>query len=260
MIILKTKEEIEKIRKSALFVGEVLTEVGRHIHPGVTTAYLNNIGEQFIRDHGAIPLCKGYEGFPAALCISVNDVVVHGIPSEKVFINEGDIVSVDCVTELDGYVGDSAYTFMVGDVAPEVRKLLKITKEALYLGLEQCKVGNRVGDIGHAIQSHCEKNGFSVVRELCGHGVGIHMHESPNVCNYGIKGTGPLLKEGMVIAVEPMINMGSKNVKFSQEDGWTVRTKDGKWAAHFEHDVAIGLTGPDILSSFDLIESMENNK
>ena len=254
MILLKTKEEIELIRDSALLVGKTLAEVGRHICPGVTTAYLDKIGEQFIRDNGGIPLCKGYEGFPAALCISVNDVVVHGIPGD-LFIKEGDNVSVDCVIELNGYVGDSAYTFAVGEVSPEMQRLMKVTKEALYLGLEKCKEGNRVGDISHAVQMHCEKNGYSVVRELCGHGVGFKMHESPNVPNYGVLGTGPLLKEGMVIAVEPMVCMGSKNVKFSSEDGWTCRTKDGKPAAHYEHTVAIGKKGPEILSSFDFIES-----
>lgn len=254
MILLKTKEEIELIRDSALLVGKTLAEVGRHICPGVTTAYLDKIGEQFIRDNGGIPLCKGYEGFPAALCISVNDVVVHGIPGD-IFIKEGDNVSVDCVIELNGYVGDSAYTFAVGEVSPEMQRLMKVTKEALYLGLEKCKEGNRVGDISHAVQMHCEKNGYSVVRELCGHGVGFKMHESPNVPNYGVLGTGPLLKEGMVIAVEPMVCMGSKNVKFSSEDGWTCRTKDGKPAAHYEHTVAIGKKGPEILSSFDFIES-----
>lgn len=256
MILLKTKEEIELIRKSALLVGKTLAEVGRHIRPGVTTAYLDHIGEQFIRDNGGIPLCKGYEGFPSALCISVNDVVVHGIPSDKVFIQEGDNVSVDCVIELNGYVGDSAYTFAVGEVSKEMQNLLRVTKESLFLGLEKCKEGNRIGDIGNAVQQYCEKNGYSVVRELCGHGVGFKMHESPNVPNYGVRGTGPLLKEGMVIAVEPMICMGSKNVKFSQEDGWTCRTKDGKPAAHFEHTVAIGKNGPDILSSFEEIEKL----
>lgn len=258
MILLKTKEEVELIRASARLVGKTLAEVGRHICPGVTTAYLDHIGEQFIRDNGGIPLCKGYEGFPAALCISVNDVVVHGIPSEGLFIQEGDNVSVDCVIELDGYVGDSAYTFVAGEDSAEMQRLLKVTKEALYIGLENCKEGNRIGDIGHAVQQHCEKNGYSVVRELCGHGVGFKMHESPNVPNYGVKGTGPLLKEGMVIAVEPMVCMGSKNVKFSKEDGWTCRTKDGKPAAHFEHTVAIGKHGPDILSTFEFIEN--NNK
>ena len=255
MILLKTKEEVELIRKAALLVGKTLAEVGRHVKPGVPTAFLDKIGEQFIRDNGGIPLCKGFEGFPSAFCMSVNDVVVHGIPSETLFLNEGDNISIDCVIELDGYVGDSAYTFAVGEIKPEMQRLLKVTKEALYLGLDRCKAGNRVGDIGHAVQQHCEKNGYSVVRELCGHGVGFKMHEDPNVCNYGVNGTGALLKEGMVIAVEPMVCMGSKNVKFSKEDGWTCRTKDGKPAAHFDHTVAITKQGPDILSSFDFIEN-----
>lgn len=254
MILLKTKEEIALIRDAALLLGKTLAEVGRHIHPGVTTAFLDKIGEQYIRDHGAIPLCKGYEGFPSAFCISVNDVVVHGIPGER-FIKEGDNVSIDCVISLNGYVADSAYTFGVGEVSPEVSRLMKVTKEALYIGLDRCKAGNRVGDISHAIQMHCEKNGYSVVRELCGHGVGLKMHESPNVPNYGTPGTGPLLKEGMVIAVEPMVCMGSKNVKFSKADGWTCSTKDGKPAAHFEHTVAITADGPDILTTFDFIEN-----
>ena len=258
MIVLKTKEEIELIRKAALLVGQTLAEVGRHIRPGVTTEFLNKIGEQFIYDHGGIPLCKGCPGelkpFPAGLCISVNDVVVHGIPG-GLFIKEGDNVSVDCVIELNGYVGDSAFTFPVGEISPEMQRLLKVTRECLYLGLEKCKVGNRIGDISHAVQVHAEKNGYGVVRELCGHGVGFKMHESPNVPNFGTKGTGALLKEGMVIAVEPMITMGSRNVKFSKSDGWTCRTRDGKPAAHFEHTVAIGVDGPDILSSFDFIEN-----
>ena len=253
MILLKTKEEIELIRDSARLLGKTLAEVGRHIQPGVTTAYLDKIGEQFIRDNGGIPLCKGYEGFPSAFC----DVVVHGIPSDNFFIKEGDNVSLDCVIELNGYVSDSAYTFTCGEASPEMQRLLKVTKEALYIGLEKCKAGNRVGDIGHAVQQHCEKNGYSVVRELCGHGVGFKMHESPNVPNYGVPCTGPLLKEGLVIAVEPMVCMGSKNVVFSREDGWTCRTRDGKPAAHFEHTVAIGANGPDILTTFDFIE---NNK
>lgn len=255
MILLKTPTEIEMIRKSALLVGRTLAEVGRHIRPGVTTLFLDQIGEQFIRDNKGIPLCKGFEGFPSALCISVNDVVVHGIPNKSVYLKDGDNVSVDCVIELDGFVGDSAYTFPVGEVSEEMKRLMRVTKEALYLGLSKCVIGNRVGDIGYAVQRHVEKNGYSVVRELCGHGVGYKMHESPNVCNYGKPGTGPLLKEGMVIAVEPMVNMGSKNVKFSKEDGWTCSTRDGKPAAHYEHTVAIGEKEPDILSSFAEIEN-----
>ncbi len=258
MILLKTKEEIELIRDSARLVGKTLAEVGRHIRPGVTTGFLDQIGEQFIRDNGGIPLCKGFEGFPASLCISINDVVVHGIPSSEMYIREGDNVSLDCVIELNGYVGDSAYTFVCGEASAEVQRLLKVTKEALYIGLDKCKAGNRIGDIGAAVQQHCEKNGYSVVRDLCGHGVGFKMHEDPCVPNYGTKGTGALLKEGMVIAVEPMVCMGSKNVKFSKEDGWTCRTKDGKPAAHFEHTVAIGKNGPDILSTFEYIEEKNN--
>ncbi len=259
MIVLKTKEEIELIRKAAHLLGQSLAEVGRHIRPGVTTRFLDQIGDQYIRDNGGKPLCKGVPGeimpFPAAFCISINDEVVHGIPGDT-FLQEGDIVTLDCVVELDGYVADSAYTFPVGEVSDDKVRLMKVTKECLYLGLEKCKSGNRLGDIGHAVQSHAEKNGYGVVRELCGHGVGFKMHESPNVPNYGIPGTGVLLKEGMVIAVEPMITMGSKNVKFSMEDGWTCRTKDGKPAAHFEHTVAIGAKGPEILTSFDPIENL----
>jgi len=255
MILLKTREEIELIRDSARLLGKAIAEVGRHIRPGVTTAFLDQIGEQYIRDNGAKPLCKGFEGFPAAFCISVNDVVVHGIPSNDVFIKEGDNVSVDCVIEYNGYVSDSSYTFACGELSPEVQRLLKVTKEALYIGIDKCKPGNRIGDISHAIQQHCEKNRYSVVRELCGHGVGFKMHEDPNVPNYGVQGTGALLKEGMVIAVEPMVCMGSKNVKFSKEDGWTCRTRDGKPAAHFEHTVAITKDGPDILTTFDFIEN-----
>ena len=253
MILLKSQEEIELIRKSSLLVGRTLAEVGKHIKPGVTTAFLDRIGEQFIRDNGATPVFKGYGGFPSALCISINDEVVHGFPSDDRFLEEGDIVSIDCGTDLNGFIGDSAYTFVVGDVKPEVAKLLKVTKEALYLGVEKCVEGNRVGDIGHAIQTHVEKNGFSVVREMCGHGVGIKLHEDPNICNYGRSGTGPLLKAGMVIAIEPMVNMGSKNIKFIN-DGWTPITRDGKPSAHFEHDVAIGKEKADLLSSFEEIE------
>ena len=219
-----------------------------------TLLFLDQLGEQYILDNGAKPLCKGFEGFPSTFCISVNDVVVHGIPGEQ-FLNEGDIVTLDCVIDFNGYVADSAYTFAVGEISPEKQRLMKVTKEALYIGLDKCKAGNRVGDISHAVQMHCEKNGYNVVRELCGHGVGLQMHESPNVPNYGVKGTGPLLKEGMVIAVEPMVCMGSKNVKFSKEDGWTCSTRDGKPSAHYEHTVAITSNGPDILTTFEFIEN-----
>ena len=259
MILLKSQEEIEQIRKSSLLVGRTLAEVGKHIKPGVTTAFLDKIGEQFIRDNGATPVFKGYGGFPSALCISINDEIVHGFPSDKRFLEDGDIVSIDCGTDLNGFIGDSAYTFMVGEVKPEVQKLLKVTKEALYLGVEKCVEGNRLGDIGHAIQTHIEKNGFSVVREMCGHGVGIKLHEDPNICNYGKPSTGPLLKAGMVFAIEPMVNLGSKNVKFIN-DGWTPVTKDGKPSAHFEHDVAIGKDKADLLSTFEEIEKLMTNQ
>lgn len=254
MILLKNPEEIEFIRAAAQLVGMTIAEVGRHIRPGITTAFLNQIADQYIQDHGGIALSKGFEGFPAATCISVNETVVHGIPSDDIFVMDGDDVSVDIVVELNGYVGDSCYTFACGEVSPEVKRLMRVTKECLYLGIEQCRPGKRLGDIAHAVQMHAEKNGYGVVRELCGHGVGFKMHEAPNVLNYGVPGTGALLKEGMVICVEPMINMGSKNVKISKEDGWTVRTRDGKPAAHYEHTIAITKNGPDILSSFDFID------
>lgn len=258
MIVLKTKEEIELIRDAALLVGKTLAEVGRHIRPGVTTAFLDHIGEQFIRDNGGKPLCKGCPGdkvpFPAALCVSVNDEVVHGVPGER-FLQDGDIVTIDTVVELNGYVGDSAYTFAVGEVSPELQRLMRVTRESLYIGIDSAKLGNRIGDISRAVQMHCEKNGYSVVRDLCGHGCGFKMHEDPSVPNFGTPGTGPLLKEGMVICIEPMVCMGSKNVKFSADDGWTCRTKDGKPSAHFEHEIAITKNGPEILSSFDFIES-----
>jgi methionyl aminopeptidase len=257
MIYLKTDEEIELMRVANRLVGATLAEVAKHIVPGVTTLRLDKIAEEFIRDHGAIPLFKGYKGFPNAVCISVNEVVVHGIPGATV-LKDGDIVSVDCGTEINGYCGDSAYTFEVGEVAPEVKRLLQTTKEALYEGIKVAVEGKRVGDIGHAIQTYCESRGYGVVRELVGHGIGKNMHESPEVPNYGKSGYGPLLKNGMCIAIEPMINMGTKNVKFDKKDGWTVRTRDNKPSAHFEHTIAIRPEKADILSTFDDIEQVLN--
>lgn len=254
MIFLKTDEEIELMRESNRLVGMTLGEVAKHIKPGVTTLYLNNIAEEFIRSHGAIPSFLGYNGFPYSLCISVNENVVHGFPSEYV-LKDGDIISVDCGTEKNGFCGDSAYTFGVGEVAEDVKKLLKTTKESLYEGIAKAVEGNRIGDISEAVQSYCEKRGFSVVRELVGHGIGRKMHESPEVPNYGRRGTGPLLKKGMCIAIEPMINQGSKNVVF-ESDGWTVRTKDHKMSAHFEHTVAIREGKADILSTFEFVEAV----
>ncbi len=253
MIYLKTDEEIELLRENNRLVSETLAEVGRHIRPGVTTAELDKIGEDFIRAHGAVPAFLGYEGYPASLCISVNEQVVHGIPSPKTVLREGDIVSVDCGTFMKGFVGDSAYTFTVGAVSEEVRKLLDVTKEALYKGTEQAKAGNRVGDISAAVQAYAESFGYGVVRELEGHGLGRKMHEDPGVPNYGARGRGPLLKEGMVLCIEPMIAMGNKSVVF-ERDGWAVRTRDRKPAAHFEFAVAIRKDGPDVLTDFRIIE------
>ena len=253
MIFLKTDEEIELLRENNILVSETLAEVGRHIRPGVTTKELDRVAEAFIRSHGAVPAFLGYQGFPASLCVSVNDQVVHGIPSDKVVLKEGDIVSVDCGTFMKGFVGDSAYTFAVGEVGEEVRRLLEVTKEALCKGAAQAKAGNRVGDISAAVQEYAEKFGYGVVRELEGHGIGRNMHEAPGVPNFGAKGRGPLLKEGMVICIEPMINMGTRAVVF-ESDGWTVRTRDRKPSAHFEFGVAVRKDGADVLTDFSIIE------
>lgn len=255
MIYLKTDEEIELMREANQLVGKTLAEVGRHVEPGVSTLQLDKIAEEFIRDHGAVPAFLGYGGFPNSICASVNEQVVHGIPSSSKILNEGDIISVDCGTILNGYVGDSAYTFCVGEVDPKVKDLLKTTKESLYLGIQAAVEGKRIGDISNAVQTYCESHNYSVVRELVGHGIGKRMHEEPEVPNYGRRGCGSLLKSGMCICIEPMINMGSKNVVF-ERDGWTVRTKDRKCSAHFEHCIAIRPDGPQILSSFDFIEEV----
>ena len=258
MIYLKTDEEIELLRENNILVSKTLAEVGRHIRPGISTKELDRIAEDFIRAHGAVPAFLGYEGYPASLCISVNEQIVHGIPSPTCILKEGDIVSVDCGTFMKGFVGDSAYTFAVGEVAGEVRQLMEVTKEALYKGTEQAKAGNRVGDISAAVQEYAERFGYGVVRELEGHGLGRKMHEDPGVPNYGAHGRGPLLKEGMVICIEPMINMGTKAVVF-ERDGWTVRTRDRKPAAHYEFAVAVRKNGPDVLTDFSIIEQAINN-
>ena len=254
MIYLKTDEEIELLREANLVVARTLAEVAKVIAPGVTTLKLDAVAEEYIRSQGAVPGFKGYGGFPGTLCVSVNENVVHGIPSNYA-LREGDIVSVDCGAVKDGFNGDSTYTFCVGEVSEEVKNLLRTTKESLYVGIEKAVEGNRIGDIGHAVQEYCEKRGYSVVRELCGHGVGKRLHEEPDVPNYGRKGTGPLIKNGMVIAIEPMINMGSKNIVI-ERDGWTTRTKDRKPSAHFEHSIAIHHGKPDILSSFKYIQEV----
>lgn len=256
MIYLKTKEEIELLRENNLLVSATLAEVAKAIAPGVTTLELDAVAEKFIRSHGAVPGFLGYGGFPNTLCVSVNEQVVHGIPSDYA-LKTGDVVSVDCGTFMKGFYGDSAYTFAVGEIDPKVAELLRVTKEALYKGVAQAKAGNRVGDISAAVQEHAESHGFSVVRELVGHGLGRKMHEEPEVANYGARGRGPLLKEGMVICIEPMINMGTKQVVF-ERDGWTVRTRDRKPSAHFEFAVAIMKEGPDVLTDFKIIENAIN--
>lgn len=252
MIYLKTDEEIELMRAANQLVGRTLAEVAKIIAPGVSTKTLDKRAEEFIRDHGATPAFLGYQGFPGSMCISVNDQVVHGIPSHKTILQEGDIVTLDCGTKLAGFTGDSAYTFAVGEISEEVHKLLKTTKESLYVGIEQAVAGNRTGDIGYAVQRYCEARGYHVVRELTGHGIGVNLHESPEVPNYGKRGTGTELRNGMCICIEPMINIGSKNV-IQERDGWTIRTKTRKPSAHFEHCMAIRDGKADILSSFDFI-------
>lgn len=256
MVFYKTKEEIELLRESSLLVGKTLAEVAKLIKPGVTTLQLDKIAEEFIRDNGAEPGFLGYGGFPNTLCTSVNEAVVHGVPNDKPLI-DGDIVSVDCGTLLNGFYGDSAYTFEIGEVTPEIHKLLEVTKECLNKAVEAAVSGNRIGDIGYAVQKHAEDFGYGVVRELVGHGLGRGLHEKPEVPNYGRRGRGLKMKEGLVIAIEPMINLGVKEVS-QLEDGWTIVTKDRKPSAHFEHDVAIGKGQAEVLSTFKYIEEVLN--
>lgn len=263
MIFLKTEDEIELMRAANQLVAQTLGEVGRVIRPGVSTAYLDRLAEEFIRDHGAVPTFKGFPNpygspFPGSICTSVNDVVVHGVPSDECLLQEGDIVSVDCGVLLNGFNGDSCYTFQVGEVSQEVRTLLKTTKEALYKGIEAATAGHRIGDISYAVQTHCEAAGYGVVREFVGHGIGHEMHEDPQVPNYGRRGQGKQIKNGLCIAIEPMITMGTHEV-YMDSDRWTIHTKDRKPAAHFEHTIAIHHGKADILSSFEEIESMETS-
>lgn len=256
MIHYKTKAEIELIRESSLLVSKTLAEVAKIIKPGISTFELDQYAEKIIRDNGATPSFKGYQDFPFACCISVNDAVVHGFPTKDV-LKDGDIVSVDVGAFKNGFHGDSAYTFAVGEISAEVKQLLKVTKESLYKGIEKAIHGNRVGDIAYAVQNHTEReHGYGVVRELVGHGLGRKLHEDPQVPNYGKRGTGAKLKEAMVIAIEPMINLGTKNV-YHDKDGWTIRTEDGKPAAHYEHTICIQRNKADILSSFIEIEAAE---
>ncbi len=257
-IYFKSPEDIEKIRESSLLVSRSLAEVAKVIGEGVKTIELDKLAEEFIRDHGGVPAFLNYNGFPNSLCISLNDQVVHGFPG-KYEVKDGDIVSVDCGVVLHDFFGDSAYTFPIGNVDPEALRLLKVTKECLYLAIEKAVVGMRIGDVGYAVQEHAEKNGFGVVKELVGHGVGVRLHEKPEVPNYGKRGSGIKLEEGMVIAIEPMINAGRAGVKF-WDDGWTVSTIDKKPSAHYEHTVAIKKGKADILSTFQYIEEVLKQK
>lgn len=258
MIYIKTREEIELMRESALMVSRALGIIAKEVRPGVSPKFLDKIAEEYIRDNGGVPAFKGYRGFPATLCLSINEAVVHGIPTDKP-LKEGDIISVDCGVKKNGFYGDHAYSFAVGVVKPELQKLLDVTKESLYKGIEQCVAGNRIGDISFAIQQHAEKHGYGVVRELVGHGLGRSLHEDPEVPNYGKRGDGPKLKDGMVMAIEPMINLGKKNVK-QLNDGWTIVTADGLPSAHYEHDVAIIDGKPEILSTFAFVEEALKQK
>lgn len=251
MIGLKNADEISLIRESAQLVSKTLGMLAMEIRPGIDTLYLDRMAEAFIRDHGGIPGFLGLYNFPNTLCISPNEQVVHGIPNDKV-LREGDIVSIDCGVLMNGYYGDHAYTFEVGEIKPKTKELLRVTKESLYLGISACRQGHRTGDIGYAIQNHVEPHGYGVVRELVGHGLGKQMHEEPQIPNYGRKGYGKKLAEGMVLAIEPMINQGTHRVRF-HKDGWTVTTADKKPSAHFEHDVAIVKGKPILLSTFEYI-------
>jgi methionyl aminopeptidase len=254
MISYKSKEEIELIRQSSLLVGNTLATVAKYIRPGVKTIELDKIAEEFIRDHKAKPAFKGYNGYPATLCVSINEVVVHGIPGNQE-LKEGDLVSVDCGTLMNGFYGDSAYTFAVGKVSKDKQLLMDRTKESLYLGIKAARAGNRIGNIGYEVQTYVESFGYSVVRDLVGHGIGTNLHEKPEVPNYGKRGEGNLLKPGLVICIEPMINLGKKYVT-QDRDGWTIRTADSMPSAHFEHQIAITEEEPIILSSFDEIEKV----
>jgi len=257
MIYLKTEEEIDLIKISAQVLGKAHAEVALWVKPGVTTKKLDDVAEEYIKDFGGIPSFKGFNNFPASLCISVNEVVVHGIPGNYT-LKDGDIVSIDCGVKLNGFHSDSAYTYPVGEVSKQVMDLLIATKRSLYLGIEQAVDGLRMGDVGYAIQNYVEERGYSVVRELVGHGVGRSLHEGPEVPNYGKRGKGIRLKEGMVLAIEPMINLGVKSV-MQERDGWTIRTSDRKNSAHFEHTIAVRKGKPEILTTFEYIEKVTAN-
>ena len=258
MIYLKTPEEIQQMRSSATLVSQTLGEVARWIQPGVTTRKLDTIAREFILDNGGKPACLGYEGFPGTLCIEVNETAVHGFPSDYE-LRDGDIVGIDTVVEKDGFMGDSCYTFAVGEISPEKKALCRTTRDSLEAGIRATKVGGRIGDIAQTVQEYCERRGYSVVREMCGHGIGRHMHESPEVPNYGRRGTGALLRNGMCICIEPMINMGSRNIVI-ERDGWTCRTRDRKPSAHYEHTLALLDDQVITLTTFDYIHQAITDK
>lgn len=254
MIYLKTPDEIEKMRAACDLTSRTLAEMAKWVQPGVTTHKVDSVAKEFILDNGGRPACLGYGGFPGAVCMEVNEIVVHGFPSSY-SLREGDIIGLDVVVELDGFNGDMCYTFPVGQVDEKVMQLMRDTKESLYRGIEACREGNRIGDIANAVQTFCERRGYSVVREMCGHGIGRKMHEDPEVPNYGRRGTGPLIKNGMCLAIEPMINLGSRNIVI-EPDGWTCRTRDRKPSAHYEHTVAVVDGKADVLTTFDYVKDV----
>lgn len=258
MIYLKTPQEMEQMRKACDLVSRTLGEMAKWISPGVTTHRLDTIAREFILDNGGRPACLGYQGFPGTLCIEVNETVVHGFPSNYT-LREGDIVGLDTVAELDGYNGDQCYTFAVGEISEEKMALCRTTKESLYVGIEACVPGKRIGDISNAVQTYCEKRGYSIVREMCGHGIGKRMHEDPEIPNYGRRGIGPIIKDGMCLCIEPMVNIGSRNIVI-ESDGWTCRTRDRKPSAHYEHTLAIIDGKTEVLTTFDYIEEVLKDK
>lgn len=254
MIYLKTPQEMELMRRACDLVSRTLGEMARWISPGVTTHKLDTIAREFILDNGGRPSCLGYQGFPGTLCIEVNETVVHGFPSNYT-LREGDIIGLDTVVELDGYNGDQCYTFAVGEISEEKMALCRTTKESLYAGIEACVPGKRIGDVSNAVQTYCEKRGYSIVREMCGHGIGKRMHEDPEIPNYGRRGIGPIIRDGMCLCIEPMVNMGSRNIVI-EHDGWTCRTRDRQPSAHYEHTLAIIDGKTEVLTTFDYIEEV----
>lgn len=252
MIYLKTPQEIEKIRKAGTLLSQTFGELAKWVAPGVTTRHLDKIAREYMQDHGGKPSCLGYGGFPGTLCIEVNETIVHGFP-DGYELRDGDIVGLDTVVELEGYNADMCYTFPVGDVKPEVLQLLKTTKESLQVGIDKALSGNRIGDIANAVQTYCEQQGYGIVREMCGHGIGKEMHEDPEVPNYGRRGAGPILKPGMVICIEPMVTLGKRNVVI-EKDGWQCRTRDRQPSAHYEHTIAITRELPEVLTTFKYIQ------